>query len=177
MSGAHSQPSTLKKPGHVHSWLLKSELFRASIWGPESVSDDDDRMASLLRIWLPLSYATSFVFGILGIRFGVPAIFDAISPAYSFVWACIVTLVSLACLVGVSFPRTLWRLDIYANSALVMGFGIYSLCLIYLAFAQPPIDEHAADRAALAIGSLRLIYLPCWRVFDIARDVRRLGWK
>lgn len=173
----HAAEVAEKEPAPIHRLLLRSSVFRASIWGPTGVDEDDDRVASLLRIWLPITYATSAAFGVFGFIFGIPAIFDAISPTYGFIWSEIVVLGSLAALVGVAFPAKLWRLDQAANAIIVMCFGVYTVCLMYLAFHQPPVDGRAQDRAALAIGSLRLIYLPFWRVLDISRDRLKHHWR
>ncbi|ARC55969.1 hypothetical protein AS850_02635 [Frondihabitans sp. 762G35] len=151
-------------------------LRDASIWGRGSVSEEDDRLATLLRVYLPITYAVSAAFGWYGIWYGVPAIFDAIAPDYAAIWSQLVFATSLACLVAVHFPQKLWRVDVYANAFLVMLFSTYTVCLIYLAFFAPG-DPHAGDRAALAIGSIRLILLPFWRVFDIARDREVHGWQ
>lgn len=153
-----------------------TRLYHASIWGPHSVAPEDDRLASLLRIYLPLTYVTSGMFGIGGLLFGVPAIFDAVNPLASNAWSQLVLFASIACFMGNAFPKYLWRFSAYGNAAVVMLFATYSGALFYLAFHQPPLDEHATDRAALAIGSLRLIYLPFWRVFDVIRDRERFGW-
>ncbi len=153
---------------------LRSRLFAASIWGPGGIPEEDDRLKSWLRIWLPLSYLTSTAFGILGMIYGVPAIYDVISRDYSTIWAGGITILSLLALVGLAFPHHLRTVDFYANCSLVAGLCIYSGSLCFLAFHQPPVDGRAADRAALAIGSLRLIYGLCWRAFDLARERTRL---
>jgi hypothetical protein len=146
-------------------------VAQQSIWGRDSVSEQDDRLATLLRVYLPFLDVVVVAFGIAGYHAGVPSIENTTGPYYAKYWSLLIAITGLSCLVGVAFPHRLWRLELASKSILVSLLVVYIGALGYLAFI-----ENNPRYAALAIIMLAILPLPVWRVFDIARDRQVHKW-
>lgn len=156
----------------THKRSTARRVAASSIWARRSVSAEDDRVASLLRIYLPLLDVIFAAGGIVSRIYGVPALNETTPGAYVKGWSTAVTVVALACLAGVAFPERLWRLEFGGKAVLIGLLSLYVGSLIYLAFV-----EGDGARAALAIFICTILMLPVWRLFDIPRDREVHGWK
>jgi len=149
------------------------QIAAASIWARASVSARDERVAGLLRWGFPGLDVSLIVFGTGGLLYGIPALRDVFSPTYAQSWSGGLAVVALVCLIGVAFPKRMWRVEMYAKALLVMMLAVYGGALIAAGVLVDPDDF---GRSAVAFVPIALIGPIGWRVFDIPRDAKKNGW-
>lgn len=147
-------------------------LAHKSIWGRDSVSAEDARLAGLLRYGLPGYDLFLVLFGISGFSGGIPALRDTVSRDYSEVWPLILAVTAAACFVGVAFPARLWRLEFAGKAALLGLLVVYALAVFVAGGSAGDIG-----RASVGWALLALCIPPAWRLSDIAKDRKKHGWK
>lgn len=151
---------------------LLHRAVNASIWGPNAIGDDDDRVRSLLRVALPAVDIALALFGAGALAAGVPALRDVFDPIYARAWAGVIGLAAVACLVGLAFPAHLWRLERGAKAALMVGLVVYGVALIYAGGVTGDVG-----RSAVGFVPVALVPVLLWRIFDVTKDARKNGWK
>lgn len=144
----------------------------ASIWGRNSISAEDARLASLLRYWLPAFDLFIIGFGVLGFAGGIPALRATFDDVYAEVWALVLANTGLLAGIGIAFPARLWRLE-FASKAFMVGLiAVYVGAVFIAGTVNGDIGRSAVGFAILALG-----VVPAWRLTDIAKQKRIHGWR
>lgn len=145
---------------------------RASIWGRESVSAEDARIAGLLRYALPAFDVFVILFGALGFVGGVPALRVTFSDTYAEVYSLVLAGTAAVCLAGIAFPAKLWRVE-FVGKAFLFGLIVLYAGAVFIA----GFDNADTGRAAVGAAILAMSCLPAWRLTDIERERRKHGWR
>lgn len=151
---------------------LFKRLGAASIWGPDGVDENDDRLRWLLRIGLPAFDVFCIGFGVFGYLGGIPALRDSFGETYAQTFGLTLSVTAFVCLVGVAFPDRLWRVEFWGK-CLLLGLLILYAVAVFVAGAAT--DD--AGRGGVGFAILAMSALPAWRVSDIARDREVHQWK
>lgn len=149
-----------------------TRLRDASVWGPNGIGADDERIRGLLRVAFPTLDVCLALFGIGGAIFGIPALRDVFGPVYPPVWSATIAVVSTGCLIGVGFPERFWRVEQSGKAMLAALLSVYSGALVYAGFVSGDLG-----RATVAFIPVAFVPILVWRVLDVAKDARRNGWK
>lgn len=144
----------------------------ASVWGPNGIGADDERVRGLLRVAFPALDMCLALFGLGGALFGIPALRDVFGAIYPLAWSATIAIVSVGCLIGVGWPARFWRVEQYGKALLGMLLTVYAGALIYAGFASGDLG-----RATVAFIPIAFVPILVWRVLDVAKDARRNGWK
>lgn len=146
-------------------------LRDASIWGAGNVSTEDARVRRLLRRSLPEFYVATFLFGVLGVLGGVPALRQTFGENYAALIGCALAILSVVAGAGAAFPMRLWRVEFYAVSMLSVVVLLYAATVLWAAF-----QEIDFGRGAVAFAIYAMSVLPRWRITDIYRERKVHGW-
>jgi hypothetical protein len=146
-------------------------LRASSIWGPGNVSSDDARMRRMLRRALPEFYVATFLFGVLGVLGGVPALRQTFGEDYASLIGCVLAILAVVAGAGQAFPVRLWRVEFYAVSLLSVVVLLYAAAVLWAAF-----QELDLGRGAVAFAIYAMSVLPRWRITDIYRERTVHGW-
>ena len=103
-------------------------LYRASIWAPDSIPLDEAKYAvPLKRYILPVFDILMVIGGVFAIHSGMPS-FEALIRPWAFGLAYMVTIAAGTALLGIAFPG-LWRLEIVGKILLFVLLGMYAIAL------------------------------------------------
>jgi hypothetical protein len=140
-------------------------LFAASIWAPGNIRPDDWRFRGIFRYVLPGNNLIFLYFGVVGFINGVGSVTDATSAAYAAFWSASIAIVSLVCLIGVSFPK-LGAVELAGKLVLI---GLVALYVAVLAVRSLDVITSQATAGLLVM----LVTLPIWRVLDLGVQLRK----
>ena len=140
-------------------------LFAASIWASGNIRPEDWRFRGIFRVVLPVGNLIFLYFGVVGFARGVGSVTDATNTTYAAFWSGAIALASLACLVGVAFPK-LGKLELGAKIVLIGLVASYVAVLTARSFEVPGSQATAGLMSAL-------IVLPVWRVLDPGFQLRK----
>ena len=140
-------------------------LFAASIWASGNIRPEDWRFRGIFRVVLPVGNLIFLYFGVVGFARGVGSVTDATNTTYAAFWSGAIALASLACLVGVAFPK-LGKLELGAKIVLIGLVASYVAVLTARSFEVPGSQATAGLMSAL-------IVLPVWRVLALGFQLRK----
>lgn len=146
-------------------------ILSESVWASGGISSDDERVRGLLRVVLPVLDGCLIVFGLGSSVSGVPALRDVFDPPYPQAWGVAIAVAAFLCVVGLAWPRRLWKLERGAKSLLAFLLVLYSGALVYAGVIT-------ADVGRASVGALPLITVSVlvWRIWDVTKDAKRNGW-
>lgn len=135
--------------------------MRKTVWHSGAIPPEDERIAPLLKVWLPIFDAILFAFGVLAILFGSP-IFELlfIGPV-SVVFGSCMALSSLSAFIGLAFRFQRW--EVASKIVLMMVFALFPFFLLL---------GTVFSLGRLAVGVLCLLPIPVlmWRIGDVGRQ-------
>jgi hypothetical protein len=140
-------------------------LVAASIWASGNIRPEDWRFRGIFRVVLPVGNLIFLYFGVVGFARGVGSVTDVTNTTYAAFWSGAIALTSLACLVGVAFPK-LGKLELGAKLVLIGLVASYVAVLTARSFEIPGSQATAGLMSAL-------IVLPIWRVLDLGFQLRK----
>lgn len=146
-------------------------ILRSSVWARDGIRREDERVRGLLRVALPSLDGALILFGIGGGAFGIPALRDVFDGVYAQGWSYGLAAASAACLVGLAWPRRLWRLERSAKALLAWMLTVYAGALMWAGFLTSDLG-----RSAVGFIPLALVPIIVWRIVDVTRDAKRNGW-
>jgi hypothetical protein len=136
-----------------------------SIWGRHALSLKDARVATMLRGTLPRFYIACLIFGGLGSLGGIPALRQTFGDVFTDMWGGGLVLSTIAALIGLGYPKHLWRVEFAACALLVGLMAVYAAALLIAGVFSGDIG-----RASIAFGIYAMTELPQWRLRDVMRD-------
>lgn len=142
-------------------------LWRATIWHPDAIPDSEGEIAREVKRWvLPIVDGFLIIGSFLGIHGGMPTFAIVYNEAVSQTASVAVLAFSIACLVGVAFPR-LWLVEFVGKCGLSFVLLLYALLLLALAASESPARGFVAGVCA------GVAVLPVARILWLGREHRR----
>ena len=135
-------------------------IAEASVWAPNGITAADWRFRGIFRWVLPLANLAFAYFGFVGFANGVGSVQHAAGDMWQLWWSGGIAFTSILCFIGVSFPK-LWLLELCAKILMVSLVGSYISLYLSRGIDDPQVT-------ALAGLITILIYLPIWRIGDLA---------
>ena len=108
-----------------------------TIWSSDSIPTEDWKYRNLARVWLPVYYLIAIVSGIVATLQGSTFLNRLFTDNDIDMFGGTLTMVSIACLIGVAFPR-LWRLEIVATIAIVGILAAYGATILTNPYSPTP---------------------------------------
>lgn len=144
-------------------------VYRASVWHPDGVRQEDERVRGLFRVVLPLMDVMLIVFGLVSWQLGLRSLQESTGHDLQSWWSLGIAVSAAVAFVGVAFPR-LSKVELAGKIPLIMLLTFYIATL----FLRGLDDGLVA--AATAILSIPII-IAIWRVGDLGfvRWARKRG--
>lgn len=106
-------------------------LAAHTVWARGALDHEPKKVRSLWRVWLPLYDVFAIGAGLSAIIYGSPMLNRIFGGEVVAVTGWGFTIVAVACLVGVAFPR-LWKFEIAMKSLLIGMIVAYIYCILFL---------------------------------------------
>jgi hypothetical protein len=149
-----------------HIQRAGTAIGRRSIWHRDAIPITEGELARDVKRWvLPVVDVLFILASISGLVRGMPSFEVVYSETVSNVAAVLILAASIACLVGVSFPR-LWRLELVGKMALAFVLLTYAALLVFLSVG-------GSARGFVAGVCAASVVLPLWRIVWLGREYRR----
>ncbi|WP_213816216.1 hypothetical protein [Glaciihabitans sp. dw_435] len=142
-----------------------ARVWAASIWAKGAIPPDEWKYRSLKRVVLPLYDVLIIIGGILGARFGVPAVEEFYPSSMIDTVSQLFALAGLLALLGIAFP-SLWLPEVIAKAAIIGLLSSYVGALISLTANGDPTRGFVST---IAIG---FCLLPAWRLGMLGAERR-----
>lgn len=110
------QPSYLTKGSPLRS------LFRASIWAPGAIPEEEEKYRSLKTVMFPVIDILFILGGFSAARHGIPAISEFFDDSIVDLFSYLLSFAAFLAFVGIAFPSQ-WRIEIMGKSVI---FGLIS---------------------------------------------------
>lgn len=141
-------------------------IGRQTIWAPGAIDITEGELArDIKRGVLPIVDVLFILASVFGLAGGMPSFEVVYSAAVSHVAAVSILIASIACLVGISFPR-LWRVEFAGKCALAFVLITYAGLLTILSVG-------GSARGFIAGVCAASIVLPIGRILWLGREYRR----
>lgn len=132
-------------------------LFSKTVWAPGAIRISEWKYRHIKWVMLPLIDLLLFIAGLSAVFGGAPAISAFFPNELVNVYGCSLSLVALACFIGVAFPR-LWPLELVGRSILLGLVTGYTISLIVLALNGDMIRSFVSYFALVAMSPI------VWRI-------------
>jgi len=107
------------------------KLYLASIWAPNAIPPDEWKYRNMKRVMFPAIDVLFFIAGLSAARYGVPAISEFFPDVVVDLFAYVLSVAGIVCLLGVSFPK-LWPVEIGGKAVILSLMVGYIVSLFIL---------------------------------------------
>lgn len=112
-------------------------LWRASIWHPAAIPENERKYGSpLKRVLFPVYDIAVIILGIVGFGTGFQAVARAFPEPAELVLYAVLTVAGVVCLIGCSFPR-LWLPEIAGKFVILFTLGVVLVAMLVAGATLP----------------------------------------
>lgn len=146
-------------------WLRS--VFQKTVWSHYNTSNIPPRYQLIYTFVLPFKYLSIALYGLFSISVEVSSIDLVFGSVYGDMWSIALLSAGFISLLGILFYARLIWLEAVGAVALVTLMLVYMGCIFFAALVG------AQDFRFLSM-LLVVIFLPvpCWRIYDIVRELR-----
>lgn len=143
------------------------KLLAASIWAKGAIPADEYKYRQLKRVWLPFYDVLIFTAGVVGARYGIPAVEEFFPTGLTDTLSLTFAALGVLCLIGVGFPL-MWRLEAAAKSAVIGLLLGYVLALVFLTGGGDP------ARGFVSVIAIMACIIPTFRLGILGYEKREM---